>query len=67
MSKLRIPMEKLKTILCMYLIEKSSMRKIAARTGIPYSTVHDNIALANAKGLSWQQVEAMSEEAWNFF
>lgn len=63
MSKVRIPMKNLKTILCMYLVEKYSMRKIAARTGIPYSTIYDNIALVNTKGLSWQQVEIMSEEA----
>ena len=56
-------MKNLKTILCMYLIEKYSMRKIAARTGIPYSTIYDNITLANAKGLGWQQVKTMSEEA----
>lgn len=55
-------MKNLKTILCMYLVEKCSMRKIAARTGIPYSTIYDNIALSNAKGLSWQQVETMSED-----
>ena len=63
MSKMRIPMKNLKCILCMYLNEKCSMRKIAERTGIPYSTVYDNITLVNAKGLSWQQVETMSEEA----
>lgn len=63
MSKVRIPMKNLKTILSMHFIEKCSMRKIATRTGIPYSTVYDNVALANAKGLSWQQIETMSEDA----
>ena len=63
MSKARIPMKNIKNILCMYLVEQCSMRKIAARTGIPYSTVYDNITLAKTKGLTWQQIEAMSEEA----
>jgi transposase len=63
MSKVRIPMKNLRTILCMHLIEKYSMRKIATRTGIPYSTVYDNVTLAKAKGLSGQQVETMSDEA----
>jgi transposase len=56
-------MKNIKNILCMYLVDDCSMRKIAARTGIPYSTVYDNITLAKTKGLTWQQIEAMSEEA----
>ena len=39
------------------------MRKIAGRTGIPYSTVYDNITLVKAKGLTWSQLETMNEEA----
>ena len=63
MSKVSIQLKNIKDILYMHLIDKHSMRKIATRTGIPYSTVYDNIGLAKAKGLSWQQVENMSEEA----
>jgi transposase len=44
-------------------VEQHSLRKIASKTGIPYSTVYDNITLAKAKGLTWQQVDAMGEEA----
>jgi transposase len=62
MSKMRIPMKNIKNILYMHLVDQHAMRKIAARTGIPYSTVYDNILLAKAKGLTWSQVEAMSEE-----
>ena len=63
MSKSRIPMKNIKIILRMALIDKRTMRKIATLTGIPYSTVYDNITLARAKGLSWSQIEALSEEA----
>jgi transposase len=62
MSKVRIPMKNVKIILRMYFVDNCSMRKIAARTGTPYSTVHDNIATVKAKGLTWQQIEDMSEE-----
>jgi len=47
----------------MNLVEQVSIRKIADRTGIPYSTVYDNITLAKAKELTWPQVDVMSEEA----
>ncbi len=47
----------------MYLVDQHSMRKIAGRTGIPYSTVYDNITLVKAKGLTWSQLETMNEEA----
>lgn len=56
-------MRSVKSILHMYLVDACPMRKIAAKTGIPYSTVYDNITLAKAKGLTWQQVEPMSEDA----
>jgi transposase len=55
-------MRKIKTVLRMFLLEKTPIRTIATNTGIPYSTVHDNITLASAKGLLWPQIEAMSEE-----
>lgn len=63
MSKVRIPMKNIKNILYMYLVDQHSMRKIAGRTGIPYSTVYDNITLVKAKGLTWSQLETMNEEA----
>ena len=62
MSKTRTSMRNIKSILRMSLVEQVPIRKIASRTGIPFSTVYDNIALAKAKGLTWPQVEAMSEE-----
>lgn len=61
MSKVRTPMKNIKTLSRMYLVDKQSKRKIASITGIPYSTVHDNIALVQAKGLTWSQIDAMSE------
>ena len=51
----------------MYFVDQRSMRNIAGRTGIPYSTVYDNITLAKAKGLTWQQLETMSEEALRMY
>jgi transposase len=56
-------MKSIKNIIHMHLVDACSMRKIAARTGIPYSTVYDNLTLVKAKGLTWQQVESMSEDA----
>jgi transposase len=56
-------MKSIKKILRMYLIDKRSMRNIATMTGIPYSTINDNISLAEAKKLTWLEIEAMSEEA----
>ena len=47
----------------MYLVEQRQIRRIADMSGIPYSTVYDNITMAKTKGLTWPQIEAMSEEA----
>jgi len=47
----------------MHLVGNRSMRKIADRTGVPYSTIYDYISLVKSKRLTWPQVEAMSEEA----
>ena len=63
MSKVRVPMKNIKNILYIYLVDQLSMKKIAGRTGIPYSTVYDNIILVKAKDLTWSQLETMSEEA----
>jgi transposase len=62
MSKRRIQMNSLRTILQMYLVDYVSMRKIAARTGVSYSTIHNHIALAKSKGITWAQVSAISDE-----
>src|SRR5215468_9859807 len=62
MSKVRIPMKNLKTILRLFHVENHTMRNIASITGTAYSTVHDNIALAKSRGLQWPQIEAMNEE-----
>ena len=56
-------MRDIKRILYMNLAKQVPLRKIADRTGIPYSTVYDNVTLAKAKGLTWLQIDAMSEEA----
>lgn len=56
-------MRDIKKILYMYLAKQVPLRKIADRTGIPYSTVYDNVTLAKAKGFTWPQVDSMSEEA----
>lgn len=56
-------MRDIKKVLYMSLIKQVPLRQIAARTGIPYSTVYDNVTLAKAKGLTWPQVDGMSEEA----
>lgn len=63
MSKIRIPMRNIKNILRMNLVDQRAMRNIASMTGIPYSTVYDNITTAKAKGLTWPQIETMSDEA----
>ena len=63
MSKKRIAMNKVKDILRMILVEDKSMRSIASLTGIPYSTISDNVSLVKQKGLDWSQIEYMSEEA----
>ena len=63
MSKIRIAMRSMKNILRMSLVDQRSIRKISTMTGIPYSTVYDNITLAKARGLTWPQIEAMSDEA----
>lgn len=55
-------MKNVKTILQMFLIENQSIRKIATISGMPYSTVYDNITCAVDKKLTWPQVEALSEE-----
>ena len=56
-------MRNIKRILQMYLVGGMPMRKIADVTAIPYSTIYGNIALVEEKGLTWPQIEAMSEEA----
>ena len=56
-------MKNVKNILSMHFIDKRSMKNIASITGIPYSTVRDNVVSAVAKGLTWQQIEAMSEDS----
>ena len=56
-------MKNVKNILSMHFIDKRSMKNIASITGIPYSTVRDNVVSAVAKGLPWQQLEAMSEDS----
>jgi hypothetical protein len=62
-------MNSLRTILQMHLVDHVSMRKIAARTGVPYSTIFDHITLAKSKEITWAQVAAMSDEAleWVIF
>lgn len=56
-------MKEIKKILYMNFVKQVPIRKIADRTGIPYSTVYDNVTLAKAKELTWSQVDGMSEEA----
>ena len=63
MSKGRIQMKNLRTILQMYFVDSVSMRKIAARTGVPYSTIFDQITLAKSRGITWTQIAAMNDEA----
>ena len=63
MSKIRIPMRSARTILRMNFVDQRKIRNIADITGIPYSTVYDNITIAKANGLTWPQIEAMSDEA----
>lgn len=63
MSKVRTSMKNIKRVLYLYLVDKKSMRKIASITGIPYSTIYDNIPLIISKGLTWPQIDAMSEES----
>jgi transposase len=55
-------MRNIKSILRLYFVDQRSLRKISEITGIPYSTVYDNIIIAKAKGLIWPQIEAMGEE-----
>jgi transposase len=63
MSKRRIQMIDLRIILQMHLVDGVSMRKIADRTGVPYSTIHNYIALAKSKEITWTQVASMSDES----
>jgi len=60
-------MNKVKDILRMVLVEEISMRGTASLTGVPYSTISDNVSLVKQKGLDWSQIEAMSEEALECF
>lgn len=63
MSKVRISMKDVKKVLYMHFIDNRSMKNIASITGISYSTIRDNVVLAQAKGLTWPQIETMSEES----
>src|SRR5271168_3445103 len=63
MSNIRIPMQNVRDILRMNFVDQRKIRNIADMTGIPYSTVYDNITIAKAKGLTWPQIETMSDEA----
>lgn len=63
MSKIRISMQNVRDILRMSFVDQRKIRNIAGMTGIPYSTVYDNITIAKAKGLTWPEIEAMSDEA----
>lgn len=63
MSKIRIPMRSVRDILRMNFVDQRKIRNIADMTGIPYSTVYNNITIAKAKGLTWPQIEAMSDIA----
>lgn len=63
MSKIRIPMRNIRNVLRMNFVDQRKIRIITDMTGIPYSTIYDNITIAKAKGLTWQQIEVMSDEA----
>ena len=63
MSKLRISMKNIKEILHMHFIDNRSMKNIASITGVSYSTIRDNVVSAASKGLTWLQIEGMSEES----
>jgi transposase len=56
-------MRSVRNVLRMNFVDQRKTRNIADMTGIPYSTVYDNITIAKAKGLTWPQIEAMSDEA----
>ncbi len=56
-------MRNIKNILRMSFVEERKIRHIVRMTGVPYSTVYDNITIARAKGLTWSQIEEMSDEA----
>ena len=63
MTNIRIPMQNVRDILRMSFVDQRKIRNIAGMTGIPYSTVYDNITIARAKGLTWPQIETMSDAA----
>jgi transposase len=56
-------MKNIKEILHMHFIDNRSMKNIASITGVSYSTIRDNVISATSKGLTWLQIEAMSEES----
>lgn len=56
-------MRNIKNILRMSFVEQRKIRYIVRMTGIPYSTIYDNITIAKAKGLTWPQIDTMSDEA----
>ena len=56
-------MKNIKEIMHMHFIDNRSMKNIASITGVSYSTIRDNVVSATSKGLTWLQIEAMSEES----
>ena len=62
MSKIRIPMQDTRKILRMCFVDRRSIRTIVTMTGIPYSTIRDNIIIAKAKKLDWPKIVTMSDE-----
>ena len=58
-------MNKVRTILRMHFLQNHQARKISKTTGIPYSTVYDNIKIAQAKNLVWSQIKSMNDEKLN--